>query len=379
MTSIHNGSRSQNVSNSKKSNSTSSSGSSSALHITQDTLASCRETKFFSYHQGASITSLDFDNSGQYLISAGVDKSIQLYDCHKGIHYKDIQSQKYGAHSARFTHEGLDCLYASTPDSSSATENNENSIRYLSLSTNKYIRYFQGHKAQVSNIEVNPINDTFMSSSYDGTVKFWDLKTSSAMGSIGAGQITVAGYDPSGTVVAIGKQPTNIASKVGKLELYNLKTFDKGPFQSVEISCLPKQVWNKLEFSNNGKLILISTDTCEHYILDAFSGRVLAVIRLTYRRDDKWMSTKYPYSGCCSFTPCGKYILVGSPKHIIHIFDLNDLKSDLEKPVVFSRSAEVLKSSHGLPKIVTFNPKLFAFASADSGVSIWQPQENQTS
>ncbi|CAK9435558.1 uncharacterized protein LODBEIA_P02850 [Lodderomyces beijingensis] len=349
--------------------------SSSALHITQDALASCRESKFFNYHQGASITSLDFDDTGQYLISSGIDKSIQLYDCYKGIHYKDIQSQKYGVHSAQFTHEGLNCLYASTPDPT-ASDGNENVIRYLSLSTNQYIRYFKGHKAQVSNLEVNPVNNTFMSSSYDGTVKFWDLNTSSATGSIGTGSNTIAGYDPHGIVVAIGKGPQKDA-KLGTVALYDLKTFDRGPFLSAEIPCMPRQLWNKLEFSNNGRLILVSTDTCEHYILDAFSLKLMAIIRLTYRRDDRWMSTKYPYSGCCCFTPCGKFVLVGSPKHIVHIFDVSELKQDAEKPTIFSRSADVLKSAHGIPKIVLFNPRLFTFATADVGVSLWQPNSGE--
>ena len=351
--------------------------SSSTIQITGQVLASSQPTKLFNYHHETSITSLDFDDTGQYLISSGVDKSIQLYDCHKGIHYKDIQSQKYGAHSARFTHEGLNCLYASTPDALSTTETKEDdTIRYLSLSSNQYIRYFKGHKAQVSNIKVDPVHNTFASSSYDGTVKFWDLKVSSAIGSISIGQNSVCGFDPHGVVVAIGRYPLG-ESRNGTLGLYDLKTFDKGPFVEVNIPCLQNQLWNKLEFSNNGKLILISTDSREHYILDAFLGRVMAIVRLSYKNDPQWMSTEYPYDGCCSFTPCGKFLLVGSPKSIIHIFDLSNLKADAERPVTLSRSNDILKTTQ-VPKIVAFNPKLFIFATADTTVKLWQPTESQT-
>ena len=143
------------------SHSVSKSSSSNSVYISGTTLAALQPAKSFNYHQGASITSLDFDDAGQFLVSSGIDKSIQLYDCHKGTHSKDIQSQKYGAHSARFTHEELNCLYASTPEPS---DNNENAIRYLSLSNNRYLRYFKGHKAQVSSIEVNPVDKTFLSS-----------------------------------------------------------------------------------------------------------------------------------------------------------------------------------------------------------------------
>ncbi|KAI5958083.1 SWD2 [Candida theae] len=347
--------------------------SSSAIQISGQTLASSRPTKQFNYHHDTSITSLDFDDTGQFLISSGVDKSIQLYDCRKGVHYKDIQSQKYGAHSARFTHDGLNCLYASTPDGHDTTDGKtDDTVRYLSLSTNQYIRYFKGHKAQVSNIEVNPVHNTFSSSSYDGTVKFWDLKTSSATGSIHVAQNTVCGFDPQGIVVAVGKYPLG-ESRIGTVGLYDLKTFDKGPFAEVSIPCLQNQHWNKLEFSNNGKLLLISTDSREHYILNAFSGKLLANVRLSYKDGAQWMSTDYPYDGCCSFTPCGKYLLVGSPKSIIHIFNLSDLKHDAERPVSLSRSNDILRSNQ-VPKMVKFNPKLFVFATADTTVELWQPE-----
>lgn len=350
--------------------------SSSTIQISGQTLASSHPTKLFNYHHETSITSLDFDDTGQYLISSGVDKSIQLYDCHKGVHFKDIQSQKYGAHSARFTHEELNCLYASTPDALDIGDGKgDDTIRYLSLSSNQYIRYFKGHKAQVSNIQVNPVHNTFTSSSYDGTVKFWDLKTSSATGSITMGQNSVIGFDPQGIVVAIGKYPLG-ESRSGTVGLYDLKTFDKGPFSEVTIPCLQNQLWNKLEFSNNGKLILISTDSREHYILDAFLGKLLAIVRLSYRNDPQWMSTEYPYDGCCSFTPCGKFLLIGSPKSIVHIFELSDLRHDTERPVILSRFNDILKTNQ-IPKIIAFNPKLFILATADTTVKLWQP-ENQT-
>ena len=63
---------------------------------------------------------------------------------------------------------------------------------------------FQGHKAQVSSIEVNPVDKTFLSSSYDGTVKLWDLKSSSAVGNLEVGQNSVIRFDPHGVVLLLG-------------------------------------------------------------------------------------------------------------------------------------------------------------------------------
>lgn len=359
--------------------------SSSSLTITDKVIKSFEPVKTFNYHKGASITSLDFDDSGQYLISAGIDKSIQLYDVHKGVHHNDIQSQKYGAHLARFTHFELNCLYASTP---AADKNIDNAIRYLSLSNNLYLRYFKGHKDQVTSIEVHPVLDLFLSASLDRTVKLWDLRSTSPVGNLDVGQPTVIAFDPRGIVFCVGKCPCpSTGAGVGVVAFYDTASFDKKPFLEVEIQVLAGQSWNKLEFSNNGKLLLISTDSYEHYVVDAFLGQLLTTLQIVsdtshtgYNGD--WMTFKYPYSGSASFSPCGKFVLVGSPQMNVLAFDLTNLKhtdgntrsvSDLDNPKTL-RPFQTLSTNQGIPKIVAFNQKLLTFATADSTVSLWQPK-----
>lgn len=61
-----------------------------------------------------SFTSLDFDDSGEFLLAACDDESLQLYNCKEGKHIKTLFSKKYGAHLARFTHHAQSVLYAST-------------------------------------------------------------------------------------------------------------------------------------------------------------------------------------------------------------------------------------------------------------------------
>lgn len=60
------------------------------------------------------VTSLDFDDQGDYLVSSGDDDTIQIYDIKEGRSTKSVPSKKYGAHLARFTHHSRQVLHAST-------------------------------------------------------------------------------------------------------------------------------------------------------------------------------------------------------------------------------------------------------------------------
>jgi COMPASS component SWD2 len=53
-------------------------------------------------------------------------------------HVKHSKSEKYGVHLARYTHKTTAIIHTSTKE--------DDSVRYLSLHDNSYIRYFRGHK-----------------------------------------------------------------------------------------------------------------------------------------------------------------------------------------------------------------------------------------
>lgn len=344
--------------------------STSSVAVTADVLSSFRPAKKFSYHDSASITSLDFDDSGQYLLSAGVDKTIQLYDCYKGTRYKEIQSQKYGAHLARFSHNDLNCLYASTPAADSPDA--DHSIRYLSLKTKTYLRYFRGHSDQVVSLEVNPVSEMFMSSSVDHTAKLWDLRTLSPTGNVEVGQKSLVAYDPHGIVFAIARPP--VESDQGSVALYDLAHFERGPFICNPVKANAGEEWAKVEFSNNAKLILIVTDASHHYILDAVQGLTIARLVVDARAPNLRMRCQYSSSGSACFSPDGKHVMAGAPDGSLSVFDLSVLKrKDLmrDKHIQTLRPVSVLPCNQGMSKVVAFNPKLLNVASADNCVVLW--------
>lgn len=351
--------------------------SSSTLAVDELLLGSMFPRKTFNYHQGASITSLDFDDSGQYLISAGIDKSIQLYDIYKGVHYKDIQSQKYGAHLARFTHKELNCLYVSTAEALSK-DPVDNAIRYLSLSDKKYIRYFKGHKQQVISLEVNPVHDTFITSSYDNTVKLWDLRSPNPVGNLEMGQPTLIAYDPHGIAFVVAKYPL-YDDGLGEILFFDTKTFYQAPFLTCKVQTNPKAKWTHVLFANHGRFLMISTNISEHYIIDAFLGELLTTL-VTSTSSETQLHSQYPLNCTSCFTPCGRYAICGTPDNKLKLFNLQSIKSSNGVSSIKNSDNpkklfpfKVIPTNQGLPKIIAFNPKLLNIATADNTVSLWQP------
>ena len=98
--------------------------------------------------------------------------------------------------------------------------------------------------------------------------------------------------------------------------LYDLRNFDKEPFSVFPINddvylqnlSYPPRMpeFSKLEFSNDGKSILVGTNGGVHYILDAFAGGIKA--RLTDHTSNPSPGLS---SGDVSFTPDGRYIIGG--------------------------------------------------------------------
>lgn len=334
--------------------------------ITDKVLLTLKPSKNLSHHDGASVTSLDFDDSGQFLISAGVDRLIQLYDCHKGTRIKKIQSQKYGCHLARFTHHDHCCLYVSTPSSETDADH---SLRYLSLNTKSYLRYFRGHKDQVTALEVNPVSETFLTASADHTVKHWDLRLTTPLGNINVGRAALVAYDPQGIVFVVGTSPDE--SGKGSVAFYDAASYEKGPFAKADVSCDPGQTWTRLEFSNNGKLLLVGTDSSQHYVLDAMLGRLLTSLSSLEEPQNGWLRFNYPTSGLATFTSCGKFVLAGSPSGEVSLYNLSKVKAS-EKNEPVTRPFKDLPG-YGVAKNLSFNPKLLNVATADDLVVLWAP------
>lgn len=328
----------------------------SALPFTEKVLSSFRPGKFLENHQAeAAITSLDFDDSGVWCLSAGEDESIQLYDCRTGKYNKTSFSKKYGVGLARFTHDANHCVYSSTKE--------DDTIRYLSLVDNSYIRYMKGHTGRVISLEVSPADNTLISAALDNTVRIWDLRSPTCQGLLSTNTPSFVAFDATGGVIGIASQTSRTIS------IYPTKQLHRKPFLTINLEHIPPSVnLLKLEFSNNGKLIMLVTDSDTIHIFDAMTGASHGVlaghIALPKRRSQN-------RSSHACFSVDGNYVFAASGDKKLYGWDVSTINTQTEN----SRSTPKisLKCYKENAYLLQFSPRTMLLASANTGITFWVP------
>lgn len=212
----------------------------------------------------------------------------------------------------------------------------------------------------------------------DNTVKLWDLRSSHAQGQLRLESPYLTAYDPSATVIAVA----SVASQ--SICLYDLKNYDKPPFATFDLLEVEKRLsathgqhlargWTALEFSNNGKYLLVSTNGPGHYLLDAFSGELLHYLHRPSGSvshlapgDEPSLGTYLQGDAC--FSPDGRFVIGGNGGQTgLLVWDVQDKASrdNILAPSDLSSSKPV--------SIVAYNPRHNLIASADREVMLWLP------
>jgi len=344
-----------------------------------DIITTYRPTKLFKTPSNTHYTSLDFDDSGEFLLLSRTDDTIQLFNTKAGAHAKELKSQKYGSALARFTHHSTSIIYASTKV--------DDGVRYLSMHDNSFIRYFRGHEGRVTSLSLCPGGDQFLSASLDGTVRMWDCRSPNACGQLNFESPWLTAYDPSATVIAVASPPAQM------VVLYDLKNYDKPPFASFDLLDVEKKFasefgqrpgegWTGLEFSNNGKYLLLTTNGAGHYLLDAFTGDLVHYLHrpsgptnrlapgdiLPTSSDASNYTPSYMQADAC-LAPDGRYIIGGNGSQTgLLVWDAQEKE----------RSDRVLEPMTELPSskaagVVAYNPRYNLVAAAEREVGLWVP------
>ncbi|KAH0948860.1 hypothetical protein HN011_000202 [Eciton burchellii] len=286
------------------------------------------------------INSIDFSPNGDTLISCSEDDQIVIYDCEKGTQVRTVNSKKYGVDLIHFTHAKNTAIHSSTKI--------DDTIRYLSLHDNKYIRYFPGHTKKVVSLCISPIEDTFLSGSLDKSLRLWDLRSPNCHGVMNVSGRPVAAYDPEGLIFAAGVNSESI-------KLYDLRSFDKGPFVTFKLSQEKECDWTGLKFSRDGKTILISTNGSTIRLIDAFHGTPLQTF--AGYLNNKGIAIE------ASFSPDSQFVFSGSTDGRVHVWNAET-----------GYKVCVLNGDHPAPvQCIQFNPKYMMLASACTNMAFWLP------
>ncbi|KAK2062526.1 WD domain-containing protein [Colletotrichum caudatum] len=324
------------------------------------------------------VLSLDFDDPGELLMTSESDETIQIYNVKDGRHDKSLLSKKYGVKLARFTHTSSSIIYASTKQN--------DQIRYLATHDNSFIRYFEGHEGSVTDIAVHPGADNFISCSQDNTVRLWNISTKQWCGQLNLNSPYLAAYDPSGQIFAVASPSS------GSVLLYDCRNYDKAPFATFDLVEVGRHLdpqfvvrgWTKLEFSNDGKHILVGTRGNGHFLLDAFDGSLKAYLRkpeggarrlaageTATGNVNRMPRTEQPTvesSGECCFSVDGRYVLSGSKKDVL-VWDTLTAPQNDTKTLNPSWTLEDKREA----AVMAFNPRYNFFATADQEVLFWVP------
>lgn len=318
------------------------------------------------------INAIDFSPSGEHLISCSEDDQIVIYDCDKGTQTRTVNSKKYGVDLIHFTHSTNTAIHSSTKV--------DDTIRYLSLHDNKYIRYFPGHTKKVISLCISPIEDSFLSGSLDKTLRLWDLRSPNCQGVMHLSGRPVAAFDPEGLIFAAGVNSESI-------KLYDLRSFDKGPFVTFKLNQEKECDWTGLKFSRDGKTILVSTNGSIIRLVDAFHGTplqtftgnlIFILIVIFCSKPKFYFYTDFFFVGHSnskgiaiesSYSPDSQFIFSGSTDGRVHVWNADS-----------GFKVCVLNGDHPGPiQCVQFNPKYMMLASACTNMAFWLPTSDDSS
>ncbi|XP_039063947.1 WD repeat domain-containing protein 83-like isoform X2 [Hibiscus syriacus] len=211
-----------------------------------------KETNVLKGHDGA-VLAARFNYDGNYCLSCGKDRTIRLWNPHRGIH---IITYKSHCREVRDVHV--------TPDNSKLCScGGDRQIFYWDVSTCRVICKFRGHDGEVNAVKFNENASVVVSAGYDRSLRAWYCRSHST----GPIQIIDSFLD---TVMSVCLTKTEITG--GSVD-GTVRTFDIRIGR--EISDDLRQPVNCISKSNDGNCILASClDSCIR-ILDRSTGELL--------------------------------------------------------------------------------------------------------
>ncbi|KAL8144467.1 hypothetical protein V2J09_017499 [Rumex salicifolius] len=307
-----------------------------SLELSEEILQSMEVGLAFRDYSGR-ISSMDFHRTSTYLVTASDDESIRLYDYSSATCLKTINSKKYGIDLVCFTSHPTTVIYSSK-------NGWDESLRLLSLNDNKYLRYFKGHHDRVVSLSLCS-HECFISASLDRTVLLWDQRADKCQGLLRVQGRPAAAYDNQGLVFAVAFG--------GCIRMFDARNYGKGPFDTFSVGGDLSDP-SVVKFSNDGRLILLTTGDGYVHVLDSFHGMPMSTFNV------KPVSTNSTLEA--SFSPEGTFVISGSGDGSVYAWSV---RSGKEVASWMSTECE--------PPVVKWAPGSLMFATGSTELSFWIP------
>lgn len=228
---------------------------------------------------------------------------------------------------------------------------------------------------------MNPGSDTFVSSSLDNTIRIWDLNSVNPIGMLNINSPHLTAFDPSACVLAVASPAAQT------ILLYDIRKFDKEPFATFDLYPFAKhdptaRAWRSLDFSNDGKSLLVGTGGNTHFVLDAFDGTLKHGLirksggarRLPLGKEgpdgDDDTEAHHHTSGDVCFSPDGRYVLSGQQRSNVLVYDI----TGATQPGGNTPMCELESKSE--VAAIRYNPRFNMFATADKELNFWVPDRD---
>ncbi|KAK9915970.1 hypothetical protein WJX75_006744 [Coccomyxa subellipsoidea] len=242
-------------------------------------------------HDGP-VLAVRFNNPGTYCLSCGKDRSIRLWNPHKGLLIKTYAGHGYDVRDA----------VVSADNSKFASCGGDRQIFLWDVGTGRTIRKFRGHDGVVNSVCLGPGEGTLVTGGYDQAVRVWDMRSRS----VDAIQ-TIKSFADSVTSVAVSPNAEILAACVDG----TVRRFDvRGGCVYVDQMHAPV---TSMALSHDGNCVLASCLDTRLRLLDKASGELLAEYK-----GHKQESAKMD----CALTPSDAHVLSGSEDGRVCYWDL---------------------------------------------------------
>ncbi|KAK9798539.1 hypothetical protein WJX73_000934 [Symbiochloris irregularis] len=126
------------------------------------------ETACLQGHEGP-VYAVRFNTTGTYCLTGGKDRTIRLWNPHKGVHIKTYTGHGYDVRD----------IAVSSDNSKLASCGGDRNLFLWDVASGRIIRKFRGHDGVVNAICFGPGDGILVSAGYDQAVRIWDCRARS--------------------------------------------------------------------------------------------------------------------------------------------------------------------------------------------------------